>query len=121
MNEGHYISIRNYLEEIASQNKQLLAEQKRTNELMERGMSATAIGKVVEMRMTELLEGIDKPAAAQGQKAAATSGAVKPSIPADAVGPVTVETVETVETAVRPPALDPSATTPSRLQRRDRG
>jgi len=34
MNEGMYIGIRNYLEEIASQNKQILAEQKRTNELL---------------------------------------------------------------------------------------
>lgn len=34
MNDGQYTNIRNYLEELASQNKQLIAEQKRTNELL---------------------------------------------------------------------------------------
>ena len=34
MNDGMYTNIRNYLEEIASQQRQILAEQKRTNELL---------------------------------------------------------------------------------------
>lgn len=36
MNDGMYTNIRNYLEEIAGQQKQILAEQKRTNELLDK-------------------------------------------------------------------------------------
>ena len=36
MNDSMYTNIRNYLEELASQGKQLLAAQQRTNELLER-------------------------------------------------------------------------------------
>lgn len=41
MNDGHYTNLRNYLEEIASQNRQILAELKRGNELAE-GKTAQA-------------------------------------------------------------------------------
>ena len=42
MNEGHYVSIRNYLEEIASQSRQILGELKRNNELLGQLMSIPA-------------------------------------------------------------------------------
>lgn len=41
MNDGHYTNLRNYLEEIASQQRQILAELKRSNELLE-GKTAKA-------------------------------------------------------------------------------
>lgn len=37
MNDGQYTNLRNYLEEIANQGKQIIAGQQRTNELLERG------------------------------------------------------------------------------------
>lgn len=73
MNDGHYTNIRNYLEEIASQQKQLLTAVQRTNELLLQQASNYSIGQSV------------KPGV--------------PRIPADAVGPVVVETVETVDEA----------------------
>ena len=42
MNDGMYTNIRNYLEEIASRQKQLLAAVQRTNELLAGGATKTA-------------------------------------------------------------------------------
>lgn len=55
MNDYQYTNLRNYVEEIASQLKQVLAEQKRTNELL------AAQGKT-KGATSEFVEGSEKPA-----------------------------------------------------------
>lgn len=63
MNDGMYTNIRNYLEELASLGRQMLAEQQRTNELLNEirlGVNRTDgrakdIGEVVQNAMTDML------------------------------------------------------------------
>lgn len=64
MNDGQYTNIRNYLEELASQGKQLLAAQQRTNELLEQLSASKAKGAT-----SEFVEGTDKPAVPRRQDA----------------------------------------------------
>lgn len=100
MNDGMYTNLRNYLEEIASQNKQLLAESKRTNELLEKLNAPTTASKT-KGATSEFVEGTDK----------SKTGQAKP------VGPVTVETVkeeplkttETVEVKAASKGPNPNA------------
>lgn len=120
MNDGQYTNIRNYVEEIASQLKQVLAEQKRTNELLEKtGVSfredlrklsdqydAVMEGKPVKVvegktkgATSEFVEGTEKPAVPRRQNAPVEGLAAMETMTA----PVTVETVKeaplkTVET-----------------------
>jgi hypothetical protein len=79
MNDGQYTNLRNYLEEIASLGKQVLGEQKRTNELL------SASANKADNRV-------------KGRGADDGAEALEKAIPDEAVGTVTVETVETVDT-----------------------
>lgn len=76
MNDGMYTNLRNYLEEIASTNKQIMSELKRTNELL-----AGQQKKPAE-------KSIDSDGFVMGKAV---------NVPKEAVGPVTVETVEVVD------------------------
>jgi hypothetical protein len=82
MNDGQYTNLRNYLEEIASLSRQVLGEQKRTNELLSDGrLTANKADNRVK-----------------GRGADDGAEALEKAIPDEAVGTVTVETVETVDT-----------------------
>lgn len=97
MNDGQYTNLRNYLEEIASLDKQILAEQKRTNELL----------AAQQKKWTELP--VDADGYVIGKAKADDTGQqvfdvkVK-NVPKEAIGPVTFETVEIVETEPPPDA-----------------
>lgn len=93
MNDGQYTNLRNYLEEIASTNKQLLEAQKRNNELLNEVRLATnrtdeRVKDIAKEVFTDMLVGIaNEPSATMASKS---------TVP-DAIGPVTVETVEIVD------------------------
>ncbi len=61
MNDGQYIAIRSYLEELASQGKKIIAGQQRTNELLEQIASVEAkrqarLVKEIDSAITQMLE-----------------------------------------------------------------
>jgi len=100
MNDGQYTNLRNYLEEIASQGKQLLAEQKRTNELLER---------VVAPVPTFNTKHIDLDAIDPTQDAVYLSGGskierVSPPFTVETVKEEPLKTTETVEVVEDKPA-----------------
>lgn len=70
MNEGKFIAIQNYLEEIASQNKQIIGLLGRTNELLERAplivytngdVNAEQIAAEVNAAMNRMLKDVAAP------------------------------------------------------------
>lgn len=74
MNDGHYTNIRNYLEEIAGQQKQILAAVQRTNELLEK-MSAPTTTSKAKGETSEFIEGSETP-----PKTATKKGKPKPAV-----------------------------------------
>lgn len=80
MNDGMYTNIRNYLEEIASKQGQIIKGQERTNDLLNEirlGVNRTD-GRLKEIATED----------------APLAGTLETEPPPDAIGPVTVETVK---------------------------
>lgn len=77
-----YTNMRTYLEEIASQQKQILAAVQQTNELL-----------------------------GDNAKKATAADSAAPKVPKEAVGPVTVETVQTVDSGKKDTPAVPRRTT----------
>lgn len=88
MNDHQYTNLRNYLEEIASQNKQILAELKRGNELLEQGKAKAETASKTKGATSEFIEGSDKP-----------------PVTVETVKEAPLKTVETVEVQESKPAV----------------
>jgi hypothetical protein len=75
MNEGKFIAIQNYLEEIASQNKQIIGQLQRTNELLATMIApAPVTAEIINLDTPEAVDGIMPAPAASKPKASAKRG-----------------------------------------------